>query len=148
MQSEMWPVLMAGEYYENIWPHPSQVRPGEMVRWNSYLLSSTIMTSPAFWNLETLTGSNQFRATRLTEVAFTSQKAIFTETSVSSFPIPHGKKEGPVRLGLADGSADGLTDAELTLPIPSGEGKYSGWHINIGTYGMHTVDGLRGIDVK
>ena len=48
LQTEFWSIMMAKQYYENLWPHPSQVRSDATDRWNSYLLSSTIMTSPAF----------------------------------------------------------------------------------------------------
>lgn len=141
-----WQIALARDYYGNIAPHPSQRRPGgtQIV---SYIYSATCLADPAFWNAETRTGPDQWRAVRGGEVVFPSRKALFTE-SEPIFPTLHAPPAAKLNLGMMDGSANGYKVSELTRPHFSGEGNFKGAMNHIGMFGMHTKMGVRGRDIK
>jgi prepilin-type N-terminal cleavage/methylation domain-containing protein len=144
-----WQIALARDYYDNVAPHPSQRRPGgnQVV---SYQYSATCLADPAFWNAETRTGPDQWRAVRGAEVVFPSRKALFTE-SEPIYPTIYAFYKSPeskINLGMMDGSAHGYKLRELTLPHRTGEGDFEGTMNHIGLFGMHTKMGVRGRDIK
>lgn len=127
--------------------HPDADRDDGVI---SYFLSSSLLASPPYWERRTRTGPDQWRIGRLSDVAFASGKALFTEWHPRrGLPIaPRGRMRttGGIGLGFADASAGRFNPAGLLQPYPFGDGQGEGTWLPIGVYGMHTVRGWIGRD--
>lgn len=110
---------------------------------SSYHYSSTFLTRPEFWNPETRSGPEQWRPVRGADVLFPSQKAVLVHV-YSWFAARYER----VMFGLADGAAGIYGRERFGRRYPDGEGEYYGaiWHV--GVPGMHTIDGVRGRDLR
>lgn len=53
-----------------------------------------------------------------------------------------------VALGLVDGSANRFHTRDLVPPYPFGDGREHGSYLPIGIFGLHTVNGWLGRDVR
>ena len=113
-----------------------------------YFLTSTAITEPGYWNLETRTGREQWGTRRLDHVRFPSAKAMITESAQS--PIPTGDQHTPfIGLGLSDGSARRFARSHLGAPVTTGEGSFHNqWIFVDGRYGLHTNHGVEGRDIQ
>lgn len=149
--TQVWPIPLADSYYNGRcegaeFIHPAR-RDDALI---DYLLSSSIIADPAYWDLTTRTGPNQWGGQKLTSVLFPSTKALLSEQHpVHGLPTRVAMREGAwrVALGLADGSAGRWAPGDLVDPVPSGEGIYPGIMFGQGVYGLHTPGGVRGRDV-
>ncbi len=149
--TQVWPIVLADSYYDGRCQGPEFVHPARrddiLI---DYLLSSSIIADPPYWDLTTRTGPRQWDGQKLSLVRFPSDKAVLTETH----PV-HGVPWGytaandswPIALGLADGSAGRWKPDQLAKPITSGEGMYPGIMFGQGVYGLHTPEGILGRDV-
>lgn len=147
-----WPLVFADEFYEGIAPHKTQNRPGSFsTAGYSYYYSASMLADPSFWDLTTRTGPDQWRATRRDEVLHPSRKALLVESRSDVrggppyFNIPSSTR---VLLATVDGAAQARRAVQLSEPVRSGEGPYEGTVHRFGIFGMHTVHGVRGMDIR
>lgn len=103
--------------------------------------SSSFAADPAFWRDTTRTGPNQWRATKLSEVQFPSQKAVLFANEAWR---QSRRKIAP--LGFMDASAEGVPEASLKGGYPSGTGDWPGSGLAGPVPGMVTIDGVHGRD--
>jgi prepilin-type N-terminal cleavage/methylation domain-containing protein len=141
-----WSVALADAYYDGIAPHPSQMVP-RASHVTSYFYSATFLADPRFWRLERRTGPEQWRPVRAFEVVYSSKKALFTEV-VEAIPWSISSLVDPIGLGLVDGSAGHWARSDCMEPVKAGEGPWEGAALHHGVYGMHTVGGVTGRDVR
>lgn len=149
--TQVWPIPLADNYYHGRcegeeFIHPAR-RDDLLI---DYLLSSSIIADPAYWDLTTRTGPGQWGGQKLTSVLFPSAKAVLSEQHpIHGLPTRIAARNAPWRiaLGLSDGSAGRWTPADLVEPVSSGEGVYPGIMYGQGVYGLHTPDCVRGRDV-
>ncbi|MEZ6242247.1 MAG: hypothetical protein R3B57_04320 [Phycisphaerales bacterium] len=149
--SGVWPVPLADGYYDSVFPHPSILRPGEESLITSYHYSPTFITDPQFWNLETRTGPAQWGPVGGHQPVFPSAKAISVEFSTSrGVPVfAPSQQETPAFTGaFCDGSASAHPRGSSTPPVSTGEGDYDASLHRVGIVGMHTVNGVRGRDIR
>jgi prepilin-type N-terminal cleavage/methylation domain-containing protein len=114
----------------------------------------TFLADPAFWNVHTRTGPEQWRATKVPEVVFPSHKTLL----YCLYPwlwrnIPQSPLANDLRIdwGMVDGSAIRIHERDTIPNQVSGDGPqwyYLGAvHSSPLPPGSHTLDGLRGRDV-
>lgn len=146
-----WPIALCEGYYDGVshgaaFSHPMPSQLGI----TSYLMSSSLLATPAYWNVETRSGPEQWGVGRLDAVTFPSAKALFVEWHPKrGLPIRGPTmSDDPVALSFADGSAERLQAGSLTEPYPNGDGPWEGRWLPVGVYGMHTIDGWLGRDRK
>ncbi|MCC6426183.1 MAG: hypothetical protein IT435_05120 [Phycisphaerales bacterium] len=142
----VWSLGMSHLYYDGKMPHVSHYRPGSPSIC-TYFYSATLVSQPEFWNALTRTGPEQWRAVGIDSVVFPSQKAAFTECDGIVMTPPNAIGKG-VLLGLIDGSAQLSPASTLMEPYRKGEGGWEGSRFSGGVYGMHTIDGVRGRDIR
>lgn len=149
--TQVWPIPLADSYYNGRcqgeeFIHPAR-RDDLLI---DYLLSSSIIADPEYWDLTTRTGPDQWGGQKLTAVRFPSAKAVLAEQHpLHGPPTRIAVSDAPwqIALGLADGSAGRWAPDDLVEPVSSGEGIYPGIMYGHGVYGLHTPDGVRGRDV-
>lgn len=142
--SSAWPIA-ASSYYDDVWPHRSHTYPRRHLGMSLYLYSCAMIADPTFWNPRTRVGSEQWRPTRSSEVRYPSQKSMLT-SAVDGEPYPPWVKVA-LTMGMCDGSTRSVPKRELAAPVETGDGAEPGlFHIR-GYHGMHTLDGVHGIDV-
>lgn len=149
--TQVWPIPLADSYYNgrcqgDEFIHPAR-RDDVLI---DYLLSSSILADPKYWDLTTRTGPNQWRGQKIAAVTFPSAKAVLTEQHpIHGLPTRSAASDAPwgIALGLTDGAAGRWKPDELEKPVSSGEGIYPGILYGLGVYGMHTPDGVLGRDV-
>lgn len=109
-----------------------------------YLYSATLVSDPAFWNRQTRTGPEQWRAVGTHEVTSPSRKGLL----VAFHPWDIDQTFGEPR--FVAGFADGHVSEHLFSQTPEayfrGEGEWRGFVFNHGLRVMHTIDGVRGRD--
>jgi len=149
--TQVWPIPLADSYYSGRCQGEEFIHPARhddiLI---DYILSSSIIADPPYWNLTTRTGPEQWGGQRLSSVTFPSAKAVLTESHPEhGLPSRVGVSNRPwaIGLGLADGSAGRWKPDLLVPPISSGEGAFPGIMYGRGVYGLHTPDGVRGRDV-
>jgi len=145
-----WPFPLTDEYY-GAQPHPKVInRPGDTLLYTSYFYSAAMIADPRFWNAETRTGSDQFRRTLTSDVTFPSSKALLIDMAEHGFPsvLPGEGPEARLTMALSDGSVQRVDPERLIPPLPSGEGFGIEVFMPFGVYAMHTVDGVRGRDIR
>ncbi|GIK19229.1 MAG: type II secretion system protein [Leptolyngbya sp. PLA2] len=142
-----WQFVLADDYYGGVLLHPSVVRPGTGGLL-SYHYSCSLIADPRYWDEHTRFGPSQWRATRLGEVVFPSHKAVFVESfpTVPYFPEKFSRRR--LNLALADGAAMAASGDEIMPPVRSGDGLGDGTFHRLGVYGMHTVGGVSGRDLR
>ena len=112
---------------------------------SAYEYSVALIADPAYWNNSTRTGPQQRRATRVDEVLFPSRKTVLSVND--GFDGATHYALDPVLLGMADGAAIRAAGARL-LPPASGEGPWPGYFGGLGVPTIHTLDGVRGMDIR
>jgi len=133
--------------------NPSFRHPGRQPGRTSYLYASTHLTSSAYWSTDTRSGRDQFRAVRVGDVTYPSDKAVLVEWHpVHSLPTYSrsdlGPPEGQFAFAMSDGSARREPGSALLPAVREGD-----WHLEegmmfMGTVGLHTVHGVRGRDIE
>jgi hypothetical protein len=118
-----------------------------------FQMTCTIFAQPEFWNLFTRIGPEQLGQTFMHQVAFPSQK-IMMYTRWEIEPDQAVTLVGPdiqVIHNRFDGSASVRKSHEVRPGVSTGEGVYPPATLHMfdeHTAGMHTVDGLRGVDLS
>ncbi|MFG0305633.1 MAG: prepilin-type N-terminal cleavage/methylation domain-containing protein [Phycisphaerales bacterium JB040] len=154
--TEFWQFGLSDEYYGGdplgeIFAHPAARRKGVFI---SYRLTASFMASPEYWVNERDRDVALWRGVRVSEAAFPSDKAGIVEFNpLHKPPIPVGVGElGPeVRsagFAFVDGHASRHDGPDLSTPCLSGDGNVPQAMRGIGVFGMHTVDGVHGRDLK
>jgi len=128
------------EPYEELWNVV-----GADVSW--YTMSASLLADPAFWNERTRRGPEQWRATRVSEVRYPSQKAILVERDTTTVSDPPSRRSHRLLTASSDGAAARRPLSEHTQPYPNADGNFPGSSpIDEGYYAHHTVDGVHGRD--
>lgn len=112
-----------------------------------YMYPSSFLAHPQFWNELTRTGPEQWRSTRLADVAWPSDKGLLVQLKTL---LPELEEQGGPRhipnIGFVDGSARDVPISRITRPYLRGEGPWWGSSSQVGIWVHHTVDGVRGRD--
>ncbi|MGQ0627076.1 MAG: type II secretion system protein [Phycisphaerales bacterium] len=110
--------------------------------------SCSYFADPGYWNDRTREGKSQWRGTYQHEVALPAAKV----TLLSSYPmdfhadIPRLSRSAPA--AFADGSASIRKVGDFIPGMFYGDGLLSSIHVHDRYFGMHTIDGVRGRDVR
>lgn len=155
-QAYLWPIPLADSYYDgqltNGFVHPGVGGDGPVL--TSYWMSSSLFARPSFWNAASREfGTDQLGPTRQSEVVFPSAKATLVEVD-PDFGLPVATTSGDVRgslsvgFALADGSAVRRARADCLVPYQFGEAPAPGMLFPAGVFGMHTIDGVLGRDLR
>lgn len=144
-----WNIALANRYPSNsfqddiFFATDGQMR--EKRLWTDYWYSSSFLTSPAFWRETTREGASQFKAQRLSDTSYPSLKGLL----VGYDGLYQRAAPSAAFVGFVDTSAQRIYLRNMTPPYTRGAGAFwnshalqSGWPV------MHTVDGIRGVDVK
>jgi len=136
-----WNIALAPGYYNGDSGSRVFARPDQRHRVlvSEYWYSSSLLASAPFWNPLTRTGPDQWQGTRLTDVAFPSKKSVHFAVKTLS---------GPVETGFADGSASLVRPIDLMGYYFKGEGDWPGTYFGSGLPFLHTIDGVRGRDIR
>lgn len=145
LQFSTWDWFLARDWYQMrhnnpIFRDPLE-RPGE--NWPGYLYSCSFLADPLYWRATTrMSGLSQWRATRQHEVVWPARKTLIVMPAHSGIRL--------VRLAMVDGAAASLTDRAGIAPgYPKGDGQNAGSHHWQDMYEcLHTIDGVRGWDLK
>lgn len=145
----LWQLAMARQYYgESPFSDTFFVPTGDPERRVAFWYAAAFIADPAFWNEYTRRGPSQWRATRVGEVLYPSQKGLL----ITEREVLRGGRDGEAGLyglTLSDASARMTTMRSLAAPYPGGEGSWPGSELGPPGYPvMHTRDGVRGRDVR
>lgn len=119
-------------------------RPNEQRLWTDYYYSSAFLTDYAFWRPTLRTGPEQWKPQRLSDVLQPSRKGLLIafDRNDDLESVQAGFT------GFTDGSAQRYRLSDLTQPYIFAAGPWSetdglraGWPV------VHTLDGVRGVDV-
>lgn len=145
-----WNIALCDEYYAgNVFPDAHRVP------WRTYNGPLTFywypecfISRPEYWDYATrLSGTSQWRPTRLSEVVFPAQKGLVWEQGGLNRE-EHGPLATTARFALSDGSAREWRRAELARPYVNGTGVGPGLGGSGMSPVMHTIGGVRGRDLK
>ncbi len=157
-----WNYALADQYYNGQWDSKAFFGPGYPAGYpdvtgpggpTTYWYACAFVCRPEFWNQSTRTGIAQRRPTRMAEVSFPSLKMLI----LSSYPLELQLAEYlQAKPGLTTECqfVDGSATRKLSEFLPGylwGDGPYPGSvEVHQGDYywGLHTIDGVRGRDVK
>ncbi len=106
--------------------------------------SCSFGADPSFWNYDGRTGPTQWRATRLAETLFHSQKSLLFASQRWTSQAAESSKSAP--LSFCDGSAENVPSSKLVQGYLNGTGTWTGSTLTYPFPGMVTVDGVRGRD--
>lgn len=147
-----WNVGLARSYYDGVAVHRVFSFPSQPpTSFTIYNYSQAMLADPAYWNETTRTGPAQWRATNDHEVTFPGAKALLVDWYSGHLRRREGSftTGSPIGIAFCDGSAR-QTPLHEILP---GYRQFTGWDWH-GTYnsvlsrGMHTINGVRGRDVR
>jgi prepilin-type N-terminal cleavage/methylation domain-containing protein len=144
-----WHFALAEAYYNGACNSPSFWPPRTRPAYATYYYySATCIARPEFWNPRTRVGPEQWAATRQSDVLFPSKKGVFWNRAA----VPGITPEYPSGLpeaGFLDGSATIRPLPDFLAPYRNGEGPFPGSYFSgYGLPVLHTIDGLRGRDVR
>jgi len=147
-----WNVGLAESYYAGAAVHEVFTFPGRRpTSFTVYNYSQAMLADPAYWNEATRTGPAQWRPTSDHEVTFPSSKAIIVDWYSGHARRRDRTKElgSPIGMVFCDTSARQVPTSDV-LP---GYRQFTGWtwqgvYNSVLPQGMHTIDGVRGRDVK
>ncbi len=152
--SAHWPHPLTDDYYGGQINHTALHRPGAeffATSTTSYFYSAAMIADPRYWNADTRTGPEQLRATRTSEVVFPSSKALLVDFSEAghTMVLPGQSLDRPITMALADASVRRVPIERNLPPLPLGDGGIGLQSLfPFGAYAMHTVDGVRGRDIR
>lgn len=147
-----WAFALGPDYYDG-YPSPTFTSPFNPsgTGASDYWYSCGLICRPEYWNTRTrLSGRSQWRPTRVHECLHPSAKAVFIEIHPAKNP---GRDvigpSWPMRMGFVDGSARQLAVGDSPTGYPTGDGDPTqSVHLGPPTPGLHTIDGVRGRDVR
>lgn len=160
LQSQIWNVGLADLYYpgnatdEFFYPpgyvlYASEGNPSHHPIESGYRLSCAFFADSRFWRRETRErGNSQWRAVRLTEVVFTSDKALLSAwyPYIRNARMSLNQSDATV-IAFADGGADAVRASSRLGGYFAGDGpEHSVGHTWSGVDGSHTMAGVRGRD--
>ena len=150
--TEFWPVAMVDAYYDGDIFSRSFRHPDDEGSYSTYRLTSSFLADPSYWVSTRARNTRLWEAVRVTETSFPASKAWLVEWHPDK-PIPirqgtAGQDLVGVGLGCVDGHAGRYDSGEMVDPAAWGDGEVPQARISIGVYGMHTLDGAHGRDVK
>ena len=141
-----WNWGLADGYYGGQLRHGSMFTPWEEPTvFAGYWYSASLIAHPGFWDPETRRGPEQWRGTNSAGGTFASAKGVFVEGG-SLFGGDVGDRV--YRVSMVDGSAVEVAEREAGAVYPNGEGEWVGSFFPHGLRFLHTVDGVRGRDVR
>lgn len=157
-----WSFALADGYYDGKLAHPSMRSPFSAQSDESYIMdyfyTATALANPAFWDPRTRTGPSQWRKVGLHEVQFASNKGLLIDSArwlrtTQPWPWavdPWNGQQPPSHeaISLMDGSARLIRAGEIRPGYPGGEGPWPGARWRGPRPTMHTIDGVRGMDVN
>lgn len=130
---------------------PRRHSPG---RGEPYWYALGCVARPEFWNLATRTPLGQTAVVRTAEVLFPSNKGVFINwhSAFAGTPDFSGQTLAavPIEAAFCDSSAKVVASRDFIPPVPSGEGPMGSPYarLSVGIPVVHTVDGVRGRDIK
>ncbi len=146
-----WNVALADGYYngDHTASHFRSPESRSPLSLASYWYPCAFIASPEYWNPRTRTGPGQRVATRADQVLFPSSKAILID-EFGMFKVGNRAVPESIRSGFVDGRAAVARQRDWSREAyPGGDGPW--WGAMHGTAQppfMHTLDGVRGRDVK
>lgn len=159
LPTSAWPRWLGQDYYGDapggtetrIFAHPRVLDAGIVT---GYMYAATHYTRPEYWDPYTRSDTRrEWRGVRADEVFFPSAKAIFAEIRPAerglAIPTTALAPDARFALGLSDGSVRAVRPGQLTKPFRTGTGTFHRDDLmpGIGIYGLHTPDGVYGMDV-
>ncbi len=147
-----WNIALASGYYhgDNFqWSFQSPLSKGQPDGQTDYYYSCTFVARPAFWNDLTRVGPFQRGATRWTEVQFPDRKVLLWD-SAGGYTPESLALIGHDRTACVDGSAARRPSTVFSgTAAAGGDGPWPGAMHGTGyPIGMHTIDGVRGRDIR
>jgi len=143
-----WHLALARPVYHSPFTSPMFQERGAMASAvTSFWYSPAFLADPAFWRRESrLATRDQFRATKISEVAFADRKAVLLASKLWG--------EGPelriwdrmAPLCFTDGSAFEVPGPNVRRGYPQGLGQWAGGSFGYDSPGMMTIDGVLGRD--
>jgi len=155
---QVWNIAMAKGYYSS-GPFDRVFSPPGVSPWNEYLFtgywySCTMLARPEHWNPDQRrSGTALLRSTRDTEVRYPTLKVLLADLFASSLAFADAAPGGlRIPACFTDGSATALIPGDVRRQYPGGHGAPfdagHGYHNTEPIPGMHTLDGVRGMDVR
>ncbi len=152
ISGQLWTWALADRYLDSN-PFPSFVFDAET--WartggpggSPFFMPCTYFAAPEYWNPSTRTGPAQFRGVRVHEVVFPSGKSLLVNPA-PFVAAPSARTLIP--LAFADGRASAPPLAEIPAGYERGDGSSipPALHLYDFYAAMHTIDGVRGRDLR
>lgn len=149
-----WPIALADGYFNGnatlkVFRTPRVADGLPLVLMESdYLYGCVFIASAGFWNPSTRTGPSQFGATRLSEVVYPDSKALLSEDP-SRLPI---SESSLLVTSFCDGAARPTPRVQWRSGYERGDGPQfmaeGAVYFSAPPWPLHTVDGVRGRDVR
>lgn len=154
---QSWNIALAKGYYSS-GPFDRVFSPPGVSPWGEYLFtgywySCSMLARPEHWDPDQrLTGTSLLRPTRDTDVRYPTLKVLLADQFAASLASAEGSSGGArVPAHFTDGSAAALKLGDVRRQYPGGHSTPSdagnGYHNAQPAPGMHTLDGVRGMDV-
>lgn len=163
--SALWNYAMADEYYdsnpfhESFYPYdyPHGFRSPEL-RWGAtpFIYSCSFWAADPYWNPSTRIGPSQWQQRYASGVVFPSAKITLVSDYVLPRPVTpepgppaNPPAHAPRDVMLCDGAVRSLPVTSFFDGMASGDGVWAApIHQGSGSPGQHTIDGLRGRDLR
>ncbi len=153
-----WNIALADELYDGHWDSPTFTTPYSPgpPSMSQYQWSCSFLADPAYYNVTRKHLPLQLRAVRIDEVLFPSAKVMlcaqrpFATRSVMSGASPTDH----AHVSMVDGRAVSVVVNDTNPSVRGGDGHYPDWgslsseHFPGIFVGTHTVDGVRGRDIR
>jgi len=144
-----WHVGLANEYYsgnhaDRVFAHPGLPQSP----FTHYNYSQAFLAHPDFWAQTSRVGPSQWRATRLADAVSPSRKALLVDAASEILRRSRSNVSdgSPVGFVFVDGSAREVPRSRILRGYPTGTGFWPGSWNSILWLGMHTIEGVRGLD--
>ncbi|MBX3389790.1 MAG: type II secretion system protein [Phycisphaeraceae bacterium] len=145
-----WNLALAPSYYgDNPWD-ASFTPPGQKPQVFSqyYWYASSFLTDPKFWDPYERLGPSQWRSTRLNEVTFPQKKALITNEGEIGFLEGRGINKSERSAAFVDGHAAKTAPENMVTPYPNGLGDWFDCTSEKEVFGLYTLYGVKGQDVR
>ncbi|MCC6428086.1 MAG: type II secretion system protein [Phycisphaerales bacterium] len=152
----LWHLALADMYYdgrtdsESVYSAEQLSRdgPGGM----PFMLPCAFFAEPLFWNQRTRTGPGQYRGTRQDQVVYPSDKSLLICADPLMVRDGDPRETLSIRhvpMAAVDGSAADHAEDNFAPGVSSGEGVFDqSVHVFDLFVGLHTVEGVRGRDIR
>lgn len=142
-----WHLVIAEQYADSSPRAAVFFPPGSPTGYaTGYWYSSTFLAAPEFWAAASRTGPEQWRPTRDSDVRYPAQKGLLMDSPALINAAASPTREVPI--GFVDGSSQAAKYSVLTAPYPGGDGDWPGSEFLPPLPIMHTIDGVRGRDLR